>query len=242
MSMTTAQVPPIARRALTLLDPAMARSMVGLANVPTIAAMGPFEDRLDAQRLATAFIAVRQCCTAQLVLVGTGPQRTTVTRRIFVQGLGNSVRSVRDCSDHQRTNLIAAADVVVLGSSSGSTTLLDVLAAGRPVVAPADAETVPLVVPAIAGIVYRPGDVVGLESALLRLLTTPVLRRGMGVRARHVARRHHMESMRSAASSGQQEPRTGGSRDDTRAMAADRGGSPVKDYPPRGEGPPCESK
>ncbi|HET7740424.1 MAG TPA: hypothetical protein VFL67_07250 [Mycobacterium sp.] len=157
--MTTAQVPPLARRALTLLDPAMARSMVGHANIPTI----------------------------------------------------------------------AAADVVVLGSSSGSTTLLDVLAAGGPVVAPADAETVPLVVPAIAGIVYRPSDVVGLETALLRLLTTPVLRRGMGGRARHVACRHRIESMGSTTSSGQQEPRTDGSRDDTRAMAADRRGSPLRD-------------
>lgn len=227
--MTTAQVPPIARRALPLLDPSTARSMVGLANIPTIAAMGPFDDRLDAQRLATAFIAVRQCCTAQLVLVGAGRQRTTVTRRIFVQGLGNSVRAVCDCSDDQRSNLIAAADLVVLGSSSGSTTLLDVLAAGRPVVAPADPETVQLVLPAIAGIVYRPGDVVALENALLRLLTTPVLRRGMGGRARHVARRHRMETMRWTMSSCQQQPRTDGSRDDMRAMAADRGGSPLKD-------------
>lgn len=202
--------------------------MVGLANIPTIAAMGPFEDHLDAQRLATAFIGVRQCCTAQLVLVGAGPQRTTVTRRIFVQGFGNSVHAVCKCSDDQKSILIAAADLVVLGSSSGSTTLLDVLAAGRPVVAPADPETVPLVVPAIAGIVYRPGDVVGLESALLRLLTTPVLRRGMGSRARHVARRHRMESMRWTLSSGQQEPRTDGSRDDIGTAPSNPGSSPVK--------------
>jgi glycosyltransferase involved in cell wall biosynthesis len=187
----------VARRPLTELDPARARSLVGLPDVATIAAIGPFDDRADAQQLATAFIAVRQCCPAQLVLVGAGAQRTTLMRRIFAQGFGGSVHAARDYGDDRWSNLVAAADLVVLSSSSGTAALLDVLAAGRPVVAPADAATVQLVVPAIAGLVYRPGDASGMEGALLRLLTTPVLRRGMGARARRVARRRHLEiSMR----------------------------------------------
>ena len=46
--------------------------MIGLAGLPTILAMGPFEDRLDAEVLAEAFARVRTRCVAQLVLVGTG--------------------------------------------------------------------------------------------------------------------------------------------------------------------------
>jgi glycosyltransferase involved in cell wall biosynthesis len=92
------------------------------------------------------------------------------------------------------SNLVAAADVVVLNSSANVTTLLDVLDVGRPVVAPADPATTQLLVPAIAGLVYQPGDVSEMTGALLRLLSTPVLRRGMGGRAKHVARRHHLEN------------------------------------------------
>jgi hypothetical protein len=191
----------------------MARSVVGLADIPTIAAMGPFDDRVDAQQLATAFIAVRQCCTAQLVLLGTGCQRTTVTRGIFAQGFGSSVHTVRDCTGDRWSDLVAAADLVVLGSSLMSTTLLDVLAAGRPVVAPAGPATVQLVVPAIAGIIYRPGDVSGLQDALLRLLMAPVLRRGMGGRARQVARRHLLERSLRTVPEVDDEFRSAGSND-----------------------------
>jgi glycosyltransferase involved in cell wall biosynthesis len=117
-------------------------------------------------------------------------------RRTAVQGVGSSVHVVSDSRDYRWSDLVAAADLVVVDSSSGTAALLDVLAAGRPVVAPADPAIVQLVVPAIVGLVYRPGDVSGMAEALLRLFTTPVLRRGMGGRARQVARRHQLEKHR----------------------------------------------
>jgi glycosyltransferase involved in cell wall biosynthesis len=194
---------PIAGSAITPLDPMDARSLVGLADLPTIVAIGPFDDRAHAQQLAAAFIAVRQHCEAQLVLVGTGVQRTTLMRSTSAKGFGSNVHAVEDSCGDRWSNLVAAADLVVLSSSAATSTLLDVLAAGRPVVAPADPDTVQLVVSGIAGLVYRPGDVSGMEGALLRLLTTPVLRRGMGGRARQVARRHHLElSMRNQCDEG----------------------------------------
>jgi glycosyltransferase involved in cell wall biosynthesis len=188
-----AAVPSIKQRPRTRLDPVDARSLVGLAGLSTIVAIGPFDDRAHAQQLAAAFITVRRQREVQLVLLGAGEQRTAVTRRTCEQGVGSSVHVVSDSCDYRWSDLVAAADLVVLGSSSGTAMLLDVLAAGRPVVAPADPATVQLVVPAIVGLVYQPGDVSGMAEALLRLLTTPVLRRGMGGRARQVARRHHLE-------------------------------------------------
>jgi glycosyltransferase involved in cell wall biosynthesis len=167
------------------------RSFVGLT---TIVAIGPFDDHAHAEQLAAAFITVRRHCEVQLVLLGAGQHRTTLMRRISAQGVLSSVHAIRDTYNDQWSDLVAAADVVVLGSSSGTAVLLDVLAAGRPVVAPADPAIVQLVVPAIVGLVYRRGDVSGMTEALRRLVSTPVLRRGMGGRARRVARRHHLES------------------------------------------------
>ena len=193
--MVTAALNQVVRGA-DAATPVNAWPLISLTDLPTIVAIGPFDDRAHAQQLAAAFIAVRRQCRAQLLLLGTGEQRTAVMRRTSAQGVGSSVHVVSDSCDYRSSDVIAAADLVVLGSSSGTAVLLDVLAAGRPVVAPADPETVQLVVPAIVGLVYRPGDVSGMAEALRRLVTTPVLRRGMGGRAGHVARRHHLEKVR----------------------------------------------
>lgn len=173
--------------------PVSAWPLVRLTGLPTVVAMGPFDDRAHAQQLAAAFIAVRRQCEVQLVLFGAGEQRATVLTRTSAQGVGSSVHAVSDSCDYRWSDVVAAADLVVLGGSSGTAMLLDVLSAGRPVVAPVNPETVRLVVPAIVGLVYQPGDVSGMAQALLRLVTTPMLRRGMGGRARQVVRRHHLE-------------------------------------------------
>jgi glycosyltransferase involved in cell wall biosynthesis len=177
------------------LDPVTARSLAGLAGVPTILAAGPFDDQAHAEELAAAFTTVRSRCRAQLVLLGVGEHRATVMRRSFAQGVGASVHVIRDLTEDRRPYLIAAADVVVPNTAAGYTTLLDVLGAGRPVVAQIDPTTVRLVVPASAGLIYRPGDVSGMAGALLRLLTTPALRHGMGCRARVVARKYGVHRM-----------------------------------------------
>ena len=186
-------IPVIAR--VSPHDPTVARSVVGLAGLPTIVAIGPFDDRAHAEQLAAAFTMVRRRCQVQLVLLGTGIQRATIMRRALAQGVRTSVHVERDLTGERWPDLIAAADVVVPSVAAGPITLLDVLAAGRPVVAPADPAAVQLVVPASVGLVYRPGDVPGMARALLRLLTNPALRTGMGCRAREVARRHHSHRM-----------------------------------------------
>jgi glycosyltransferase involved in cell wall biosynthesis len=172
-----------------------ARSLVGLAGLPTIVATGPFDNQAHAEQLAAAFITVRSRCRAQLVLLGTGEHRATVMRRSFAQGAGTSVQVIRGLTEDRWPYLIAAADVVVPSPAAASVTLMGVLSVGRPVVGPADPAIVRAVVPASAGLVYRPGDVSGMAEALLRVLTTPSLRHGMSCRARQVARRHHLQRL-----------------------------------------------
>jgi glycosyltransferase involved in cell wall biosynthesis len=173
----------------------MSHNPVGLATVPTIVAIGPFDDRAHAEHLAAAFVTVRRLQELRLIVLGPGVHGASIMRRIIAQGLGRSVHAYENHRDSHWSDVVAAADLVVLSSSSDTATLLDVLAAGRPVVCPADPATVGLVVTGIAGLVYPPGDVSAMTSALQRLLTAPVLRRGMGGRARNVARRHRLETI-----------------------------------------------
>jgi glycosyltransferase involved in cell wall biosynthesis len=160
---------PIARRRVFTPGAGPARSRLGLPDVPTVVAIGPFDDLEHTDQLTGAFAALRLRSEAQLVFLGGN-----------VDGSGWS-------------ELIAAADVVVPSATTGSRALLDVMALGRPVVAPANPATVRLVVPASAGLVYRQGDTSAMAAALHRLLTTPSLRHGMSCRAREVAQRYRMK-------------------------------------------------
>jgi glycosyltransferase involved in cell wall biosynthesis len=172
----TAQVQtrPIDQRRLSPLDSATARSLVGLPELPTVVAVGPFDDPAHTDRLAAAFAAVQLRCKAQLVFLGA---------------------DVQAVADHRWQDLIAAADVVAPSTTTGSMTVLDVMAVGRPLIAPANPATVQLVVSASAGLVYRQGDVSGMAAAFLRLLTAPALRYGMGCRAREVAQRQQSQHL-----------------------------------------------
>ena len=174
-------------------DPMVARSLIGLAGLPTIVALGPFDDRPHAEQLAAAFTTVRRHCKAQLVLLGCGPQRTTVVRRAYARDVGANVQPLRDFPLGRWSDVVRAADVVLPSTATGSMELLEVLAVGRAVVAPINPATIRLDVPASVGLVYRPGDVSGMAAALLRLLTTPALRHGMACRAAEVARRHQLQ-------------------------------------------------
>lgn len=163
-------------------DPAVARSTMGLPDLPSILAMGPFEDRLDAQDLAEAFAEVRRRSAAQLIVFGTGRERSTVVRCAFAHGVGSDVHLLG--SDPAGwSDVVAAADVVIPGTASETTSLLDVLSAGRPVVAPIDLTTTRLVLLTSTGLLYRRGDVNAMAAALLRILTNPTLRHGMTCRA-----------------------------------------------------------
>ncbi|MFE5707073.1 glycosyltransferase [Rhodococcus koreensis] len=189
-------VPPGIQRRPSPLDPKAARSLVGLAELPTIVAVGPFDDHVHAEQLAAAFTRVRRQCEAQLVLVGTGSRRGAIDRRAIPHNSGNGMHLVEDSSGQRWPELLAAADLVVPSTTSGATRLLEVLAAGRAVVTAEHPDTVGLVVPTSAGLVYRRGDVYGMTEAILRLLTTPALRDGMATRAREVAHRHHFQHMK----------------------------------------------
>ncbi len=168
-----------------------ARSLVGLAELPTIVAVGPFDDLGHADQLGAAFIAVQRSCPAQLVLLGTGAHRGAVVRQAADYGVENRVHLVENLVEHRRSMLLAAADVVVPSPASGTDMLLDLMAVGRALAAPAIPAAARLIVPAGAGLLYWPGDVSAMTAAIRRLLTTPELRDEVATRARQVTQRQH---------------------------------------------------
>ena len=184
-----------AAESFAIREPLAARKMLGLADLPTVVALGPFDDLTQSENLAAAFTAVRRFCMAQLVLLGAHDRRTEAIRGGIGLGAEKRVHVVDATRGSRWSDLIVAADLVVVGPTSGETSLLDVLAAGRAVVAPADPVTVRLVVPSSAGLVYRPGDLAGMTAAMSRILTNASLRYGMATRAVEVARRHQRQQM-----------------------------------------------
>lgn len=165
------------------------RSPGRLPDRPTIVAVGPFDDIAHAEQLAAAFTVVRRVYEAQLALIGGGAERDAIVRRAAAHGVETDVHLIEDSSGPGWPDLLAAADLVVPSTTSSTTTIREVLAAGRAVVAPEHPATVGLVVPTSAGLIYRRGDVFGMAEAMLRLLTTPALRESMAERARDLAPR-----------------------------------------------------
>ena len=167
-------------------EAARARLSFGLPELPTIAAVGPFDDLGHAQRLAAMFTAVQQSCRAQILLLGAGTRRDVVEQRAVEHQLKTRLL-VEDCSGQRRSQLLAAAELVILSPASGPATVIEVMAAGRALVAAANPVTAQLLMPCSAGLLYRPGDGSSMTAAVVRLLTNADLRMQMGSRASQVA-------------------------------------------------------
>jgi N-acetyl-alpha-D-glucosaminyl L-malate synthase BshA len=135
------------------------------------------------------FSEVRKSIPSKLVMVGDGPEKAgaeQLTRELGIQRdvlfLGN-----QDAMEE----LLPLADVFLLPSSSESFGLvaLEAMSAEVPVVA-SDIGGLPEVVEhGETGFLHDPGAVDGFVASVLKLLKNEKLRRGMGRKARQVARR-----------------------------------------------------
>jgi glycosyltransferase involved in cell wall biosynthesis len=174
-------------------DTTSGRSLVGVPDLATVVAVGPFDDLDHAQQLAAMFTDVQPTCRTQLVLLGRGTRRSLVVRRAAERALQVRLVLIDDCAGPQRSDLLAAADLVIPSPDSAPSALVEVMAAGRAVVASASPATAQLLMPHSAGLLYRPGDVSAMTAAVLRLLEHPALRNQMGSRASQVARDHRLQ-------------------------------------------------
>jgi glycosyltransferase involved in cell wall biosynthesis len=145
--------------------------------------------RLSAQKNPLAFVdgaalVIRQRPATQFVMVGQGPLGDAVASRIQTLGLQEHIRLAgwRD----QAYRLMTAADVITLTSRwEGSPySLLEAMAARRPVVATAVNGCPEIIADGESGFLAPPGDVPAWAHRVLSLLDRPQLAKEMGERAR----------------------------------------------------------
>lgn len=140
---------------------------------------------IDAARALSAAHA-----STQILVAGDGPLREEVERRIAGAGLQNVVRLLGVRSD--TPELLAAADAFALTSwSEGmSNTILEAMAARRPVVATRVGGNPELVEDGATGMLVSPEDPRELTAALLRLARDPESAERMGSSGRTRAERN----------------------------------------------------
>ena len=122
--------------------------------------------------------------SARLWLVGEGPQREELFRRISDHDLKYRICLPGAFDDTEE--VLEAADMFILPSYSEgmSLSLLEAMAAGLPVIASDIAGNRALVTDDQSGLLVPPRDVRALSMAIVRLIEQPALRVALGSRAR----------------------------------------------------------
>ncbi len=152
---------------------------------PSGSAIGLFVGRLVSYKGLEVLLDAVTGTTLSLVIVGDGPLRAALERRIAERRLGNRVVLAGGMSDDAMPGLYRAADYCVLPSTTPAEMFgivqLEAMACGRPVISTALSTGVREVnVPGVTGLVVPPGDSVALRRAMETLAGNPELRARLG--------------------------------------------------------------
>ena len=167
---------------LEMCDRERRRSELGVAAgelvIGCVARLVPVKDHAT---LLRAFVAVHNACPAsKLVLVGDGPSRDAIVKLASELAIAGSVVFAGARMD--RLNYHQLFDISVLASRSEGfpNSLVEAMAAGRPVVATAVGGNLDAVIDGETGSLVPPGDVDALASALTTLVASSQLRDRLG--------------------------------------------------------------
>jgi glycosyltransferase involved in cell wall biosynthesis len=186
------QVIPNGIRVVEFSAPAGARERVRASlaippGAPTFVCVGRLQEQKNHAGLVRAFASERlRARGAYLLLAGDGELRAALERRVEAAGLRDRVRFLGVRSDVP--SVLAAADAFVLASSweGNPLSVMEAMAAGKPVVAAA-VGCLPELVARGAGRLVPPGDEPALEAAMHELASDAALARRMGAAAARVA-------------------------------------------------------
>ncbi|WP_376790593.1 glycosyltransferase [Thermoflexus sp.] len=119
----------------------------------------------------------------RLLLVGDGPLRPELEDQVRVLGLENKVRFLGVRSDVPE--ILATADVFVLSSEweGNPLSVMEAMAAGKPVIATAVGGVPELVEDGVSGLLVPPADAGALAEAIWKVVDDPELRVRMGCAA-----------------------------------------------------------
>jgi glycosyltransferase involved in cell wall biosynthesis len=162
---------------------------------PTVVCVARFRAERGHALLVEAFAKVsRELPSARLVLVGDGPMREAIARRVQELGLKERVEFAGAVPEIWPA--LAEADVFATApvAEAAGIAIMEAMAAGLPVVAPNVGGIPELVEPGRTGELCRPGDPDDLARALLDLLRDRQRRERMGAEARRAAGPRRMET------------------------------------------------
>jgi glycosyltransferase involved in cell wall biosynthesis len=170
---------------------AAARALLGAGRGPLFIYAGllGWAQRLD--QILDVARALPAALDARFILVGDGPDRDRLVRRISDERIARV--TILPAQPRERIPaLLAAADValVTLGASipgAVPSKIYEAMASELPIVLVADGEAARRVVEAGAGLVVPPGDAGALLAACERMATAPALRALLGAAGRRAA-------------------------------------------------------
>ena len=181
------------------IDPAVYRLLppppAHLARILCVASLRAYKGH--AVLLEACRLLKEQGVAFRCVLVGEGPLRPDLERRIAELGLRDLVELAGALPQNEVARRLGESSVFVLpsvvapdGQMEGiPVALMEAMAAGRPVVA-SDLSGIPeLVQHGVSGFLTRPGDAEGIAAALKRLIDEPGLGRELGERGREKVER-----------------------------------------------------
>ena len=157
--------------------------------------------RLEPQKdprtfLRAAAILVKKLPTVSCLVIGGGSLQAELEREAQALGLGDRVTFTGPRRDVAR--LLAACDISVLSSvkEGMSNTIMESMAAGKPMVATRVGGNAELIAEGETGFLVPPRDPAALADAVQRILEDPALAKAMGHQARvRIAQRFSVEAM-----------------------------------------------
>ena len=158
---------------------------------PVVGSVGCLAARKDYATLVDALALLgARALECRAVLVGDGPERAALERRIQERGLAERVQLLGERADVER--LLPGMDVFALSSREEGipNALLEAMAAGRAVVATAVGGTPEVVRDGETGWLVPPGSAVALADALEQALRDPAEARRRGAAARRAVLDH----------------------------------------------------
>lgn len=176
-------------------DSAAVRRRLGLRSEPVAMWVGGFYPWHDLDLLVDSFHRVLETIpTARLILVGDGPTRPLVERKILRAGLQQAVILAGPVDHEQVPELLSVADVAVAPSppffpGHGGTPLklFEYMAAGKAVVATGMSQARAVIRDGHNGLIVEPENVTAFADAILSVLNDPSRREQLSQNARQQA-------------------------------------------------------